>query len=66
MVYIVLKYEEHLYSFNRGNRSDFQLINITKYIAFASLTQVYDKYLCICFGANKSVNNTLIKPNTVF
>jgi hypothetical protein len=35
-----IKYGKHHYSFNRGNRSDFQLINITKYIAFASLTPV--------------------------
>ena len=54
--------------FNMGNRSDFQLINVTKnkYIAFASLTEIHDKYLCIYFEVNKSVSNTIVKLNTIF
>ena len=54
--------------FDMKNRSEFQLINVTKnkYIAFASLTEIHDKYLCIYFKANKSVSNTIIKLNTIF
>jgi hypothetical protein len=54
--------------FDIKNRSEFQLINVTKnkYIAFASLTEIHDKYLCIYFKANKSVSNTIIKLNTIF
>ena len=54
--------------FNMGNRFDFQLINVTKdkYIAFASLTEIHDKYLCIYFEVNKSVSNTIVKLNTIF
>ena len=53
---------------NIGNRSDFQLINVAKnkYVAFTSLTEIHDKYLCIYFEAKESVSDTMLKLNTVF
>jgi hypothetical protein len=53
---------------NIGNRSDFQLINVAKdkYIAFTSLTEIHNKYLCIYFEAKESLNDIMLKLNTVF
>ncbi len=55
-------------NFGMGNRSDFQLINVTKnrYIAFTSLTEAHDKFLCIYFEENRYVSNTMLKLNAVF
>lgn len=67
-LYSVKNMKNIIVHFNMGIRSEFQLINVTKnkYIAFASLTEIHDKYLCIYFEANKSVCNTIIKLNSVF
>ena len=67
-LYSVKNMKNIIVHFTMGIRSEFQLINVTnnKYIAFASLTEIHDKYLCIYFEANKSVSNTIIKLNSVF
>ena len=48
--------------------SDFHLICVTDntYIAFTSLTQDLDKYLCIYFMVHGSLNKILSKINTIF
>jgi hypothetical protein len=48
--------------------SDFHLICVTNntYIAFTSLTQELDKYLCIYFKVHGSLNEILSKINTIF
>jgi len=48
--------------------SDFHLICVTDntYIAFTSLTQDLDEYLCIYFKVHGSLNEILSKINTIF
>jgi len=48
--------------------SDFHLNCVTDntYIAFTSLTQNLDKYLCIYFKVHGSLNEILSKINTIF
>ena len=67
-LYSVKNMKNFIIHFNIGNRSDFQLINVAKnmYIAFSSLTEIHDKYLCIYFEAKKPVSDTILKLNTVF
>ena len=49
-------------------KSDFQLICISDntYIAFTSLTEELDKYLCIYFNVHGSINEIISKLDTVF
>ncbi len=49
-------------------KSDFQLICVSEntYIAFTSLTEELDKYLCIYFKAYGSINEIICKLDTVF
>ncbi len=56
-----------LYS-NLFSTSNFQLFYINKnlFIAFASLTEEQDKYLCIYFDSSTSLHKTLLKLNTIF
>lgn len=49
-------------------KSDFQLICVSEntYIAFTSLTEDLDKYLCIYFKMYGSINEIIYKLDTVF
>ena len=49
-------------------KSDFQLICVSEntYIAFTSLTEELDKYLCIYFKVHGSINEIICKLDTVF
>ncbi len=58
-------------------KSDFQLINVDNntyivihycntYIAFVSLNENQDKYLCIYFESYPPLYNVLLKLNTIF
>ena len=67
-LYSIKNMKNFIIHFNIGNRSDFQIINVTKnrYVAIFSLTETNDKYLCIYFESKKSVSDTILKLNTVF
>jgi hypothetical protein len=67
-LYSIKNMKNFITHFSEGKRSDFQLINVAKnmYIAFTSLNEIHDKYLCIYFEANKSVRDIILKLNTVF
>ncbi len=49
-------------------KSDFQLICVSNntYIAFTSLTEELDKYLCIYFKVHDSINEIIYKLITLF
>ncbi len=49
-------------------KSDFQLINVDNntYIAFVSLNENQDKYLCIYFESYPPLYDVLLKLNTIF
>ena len=67
-LYSIKNMNNFITHFSMGKRSDFQLINVAKnkYVAFPSLTDIRDKYLCIYFEANNSVRDIILKLNTVF
>jgi len=67
-LYSVKNMKNSITCINMESRSYFQLIDVAKnkYIAFSSLTDIHDKYLCIYFEANKSVSDTILKLYTVF
>jgi hypothetical protein len=67
-LYSITNMKNFITRFNMGNRSCFQLLDVAKnkYIAFSSLTEMHDKYLCIYFEAKKPVSDTILKLDTVF
>ncbi len=67
-VYSIINRKNTLTHSNSIIKSDFQLINVDNniYIAFVSLNENQDKYLCIYFESYPPLYDVLLKLNTIF
>jgi hypothetical protein len=66
--YSVINEKNILIHSNSIMKTDFQLVNVdnNRYIAFVSLNENQDTYLCIYFESYPPLNDVLLKLNTMF